>query len=77
MMIAALDRWERDDNCYCDPASERYAAQLASVVFGWGTWHHLEGDARGTELILGDDVAIDSSRFRAFQSPKARVAPRK
>ena len=32
------ERRERDENRYLDPASERYATQLAAVVFGWGTW---------------------------------------
>lgn len=72
MTTAAFDRWEREDNCYCDPASERYAAQLASVVFGWGTWHHLEADALPNDVAAAGDMQIDSSRFRAFQSPKAR-----
>lgn len=32
------ERRERDENRYLDPASQRYATQLAAVVFGWGTW---------------------------------------
>lgn len=30
--------WEREEGHYLDPASDLYAAQLAAVVFGWGTW---------------------------------------
>jgi hypothetical protein len=50
------ERLDRDDSRYLDPASERYATQLAAVVFGWGSWS-LEAFA--------DDAGVESSRAAA------------
>jgi hypothetical protein len=55
------DRWNRDENRYLDPASERYATQLAAVVFGWGTW---------TLDANPDDGAPESSRAAAELSAR-------
>lgn len=49
------DRLDRDENLYLDPASERYATQLAAVVFGWGTWNLIDAFA-------AEDAAVESSR---------------
>jgi hypothetical protein len=54
------DRLDRDDGRYLDPASERYATQLAAVVFGWGSWS-LEA--------LADAASVESSRATAELSP--------
>jgi hypothetical protein len=54
------ERRERDDNRYLDPASERYATQLAAVVFGWGTW--------SVGPLADEDALVDSCRTRADAS---------
>lgn len=51
------ERRERDENCYLDPASERYATQLAAVVFGWGTW--------SVGPLADEEALADSCRARA------------
>jgi hypothetical protein len=66
-MNAGCDSGEREENRYLDPAGERYATQLAAVVFGWGPWQR---EAETSALSAREGRSGTTARDRAPRSAR-------